>query len=71
MSGAGTILLNAVYLYVAIGIVTAIAFLSFGVTRVFAHPVPVSIPARIMLLPGTIVLWPLILARWLGPGKTS
>jgi hypothetical protein len=65
------LLLYGVYLYVLIGIVTAIAFLSVGVTRVFEHPAPVTIPARILLLPGAIVFWPLILVRWLGKGSTA
>jgi hypothetical protein len=71
MSGAGTILLNILYAYFAVGIVSALAFLCFGVTRVFAHPVSVTLPARVLLFPGAVVLWPLILVRWLRPGRTS
>ena len=67
----GAILLMGVYLYVLIGIVTAVAFLISGVTRVFVHPVPVSIPARILLLPGATILWPYVLVRWLGAEKAS
>jgi hypothetical protein len=69
MSGVATVLLIGLYLYVLVGIGVAIAFVAFGVTRVFAHPMPVTIPARILLLPGAIVLWPYILVRWLGSGK--
>lgn len=69
--GVGTILLFGLYLYVLIGIVTAVAFLIFGVTRVFAHPMPVTIPARVLLLPGATVLWPFVLVRWLGAEKAS
>ena len=69
--GVPTILLIGLYLYVLIGVVTAVAFLIFGVTRVFAHPMPVTIPARILLLPGATVLWPYVLVRWLGSGKAS
>ena len=68
---SGTILLMVVYLYVLIGIVTAVAFVISGVTRVFAHPVPVTIPARILLLPGATILWPYVLVRWLGAEKAS
>jgi hypothetical protein len=50
-------------LYVAAGLVTAIAFVIFGVTAV--QPAPVTIGARILLLPGTAALWPLVLSRWL------
>ncbi len=57
------ILLNALTLYAAAGVVTALAFVSFGVTRV--QPAPVSLGARILILPGAAVLWPYVLLRWL------
>ena len=56
-------LLNALALYAAVGVVTALAFVSFGVTRV--QPAPVSLGARILILPGAAALWPYVLARWL------
>ena len=49
--------------YVAAGLVTAIAFVAAGVTMV--QPAPVTLGARILLLPGATALWPLVLARWL------
>jgi hypothetical protein len=36
-------------LYAAVGIVTALAFVSFGVTRVLPHPLPVSVGARVLI----------------------
>jgi hypothetical protein len=33
-------------LYAAVGIVTALAFVSFGIARVLPHPMPVSVGAR-------------------------
>ena len=56
-------LLNIVALYAAIGLVTALAFVGFGVTKV--QPAPVSLGARILLLPGAAALWPYVLRRWL------
>jgi hypothetical protein len=56
-------LLNALALYVAIGVATALAFVGFGITRV--QPAPVSLCARILILPGAAALWPYVLARWL------
>ena len=49
--------------YAAIGAVTALAFVSFGVTRV--QPAAMSLPARILILPGAAALWPYVLARWI------
>ncbi len=59
------ILFSALALYVAIGIATGLAFVLFGVTRVFPHPVSVTTGARILLLPGATLLWPFVLRRWL------
>ena len=57
------ILLYAAALYAAIGIVFALAFVAFGVTRV--QPASVSLGARILLMPGAAALWPYVLKRWL------
>ena len=56
-------LINAFALYAAIGIVTALGFVTFGATRV--QPARVSLGARILILPGTAALWPYVLLRWL------
>ena len=56
-------LLNALALYATIGVVAALAFVSFGVTRV--QPASVSLGARILILPGAAALWPYVLMRWL------
>ena len=56
-------LLNLLTLYAAIGAVTAVAFALFGVTRV--QPAPVSLGARILILPGAAALWPYVLLRWI------
>ena len=50
-------------LYLMAGFATGIAFVIFGVTRVQAAPVTVG--ARILLLPGATALWPLVLSRWM------
>ena len=47
------------------GVVIAVAFLAFGVTRVLPTPAPVTLGARIMFFPGVIALWPYVLMRWL------
>jgi hypothetical protein len=56
--------LYALALYAAAGVIAAVAFVLFGVTQV--QPLPVSIGARILLLPGAFALWPYVTARWLG-----
>jgi hypothetical protein len=50
--------------YAAVGLVTAVAFVTFGVVRVLPQPAPVTIPARILLIPAAAALWPYVLLRW-------
>jgi hypothetical protein len=69
MHPAVAFLLDALALYAAIGIVTALAFVMFGVTRVLPEPAPVSLGARILILPGSVALWPYVLARWIRAGR--
>jgi hypothetical protein len=56
------VLLYLLAAYVAVGIAVALAFVTVGVARV--QPMPVTVGARIMLLPGAFVLWPLVAMRW-------
>jgi hypothetical protein len=48
--------------YVAVGSAVALVFVIVGVTQV--QPMPVTVGARILLLPGTFLLWPLVVVRW-------
>jgi len=63
MSIAGAILYGLAA-YAAAGAITALAFVSVGIARVLPQPMPVSLGARILLLPGSAALWPYILIRW-------
>jgi hypothetical protein len=51
-------------IYPAVGLIVAIAFVSYGVTRVLPTPATVTPGARLLLIPGAVVLWPLVLKRW-------
>jgi hypothetical protein len=63
MDMIATILLSGLVIYVAAGLVAGLAFVVFGVTTV--QSAPVTVGARILLLPGATALWPLVLSRWL------
>jgi hypothetical protein len=56
------ILFGAMVFYLLAGFLTGLAFVIFGVTQVQAAPV--TIGARILLLPGAVALWPFVVARW-------
>ncbi len=65
MNMIAVFLFSAFALYLAAGIVVGILFVIFGVSGVLAQPTAVTVGARILLLPGSILLWPLVLGRWL------
>jgi hypothetical protein len=58
------ILLYALVLYALIGLVTAVAFVSFGLAAVLPHNMTASLGARILFIPGAAALWPYVLVRW-------
>jgi hypothetical protein len=64
MSLGATLVLGVIAAYAAAGLVTALAFVCVGVERVLPQSATVSIPARILLIPGVVALWPYVVARW-------
>jgi hypothetical protein len=63
-----TIATALVYLlgsYIAIGLVFAAAFVSRGVQKVDHQASGTGIGFRLLIFPGSAVLWPLLLRRWL------
>jgi len=64
-AGIAMIVLTVLALYAAAGVAIGLAFVAFGVTRVLPEPAPVTLGARILLLPGAAALWPYVLMRWL------
>ncbi len=50
--------------YSAIGCVVAVAFLVFGVGRIDESARGVY-AFRLLLIPGLVLLWPLVILRWL------
>jgi len=49
--------------YLAVGFVVAVAFVMVGAPKL-THS-SFTLGARILLLPGSILLWPYVLLRWL------
>ena len=67
MHPVAAILLDALALYAALGILVAVAFVSVGVTHV--QPASMTLGARVLILPGATALWPYVLIRWLRARK--
>jgi hypothetical protein len=62
------LILTAIGLYTLAGLLVALAFVTMGVTRVLPHPAPVTMGARILLIPAAAALWPYVLYRWRSAG---
>lgn len=54
----------AATIYALLGLVFAVAFVGFGVTRVDAAAQGTHLGFRLLILPGVVALWPLLLHRW-------
>jgi hypothetical protein len=64
MLSIGMIALYAVALYVALGVVVGLSFVLFGASRALPEPIPLSVGARILIFPASVILWPIVLRRW-------
>jgi hypothetical protein len=56
----------AISLYAVAGLIFAIPFVTRGVGRIDPVARSGTIGFRILIIPGTIALWPLLLSRWIG-----
>jgi hypothetical protein len=64
MIAATLLILFAVYL--SCGLVFTIPFVLVGVGKIDPHAAHGSWAFRLMIIPGTIMLWPLLARRWFG-----
>ena len=71
MAGIETVeaVLQGFAIYAAAGVVFALAFLAFGLKRIDNGAKDTSLAFRLIVLPGLIALWPLMLIRWIAGGQ--
>ena len=50
--------------YVALGVVFGVTFVWFGVKRIDSQAVGTGVGFRILIFPGSVAFWPLLLRRW-------
>jgi len=50
--------------YAACGLIFAIAFALFGAKKIDPHAANGSWGFRLLIIPGSMALWPLLLKRW-------
>ena len=65
-----SILVTLLGVYLAIGFLFALAFVWKGIGKVDNDATSASVGFRLLILPGSMVLWPVLLRRWLKRRKT-
>ena len=60
-----SLLVQAAGIYVAAGLVFALPFLIKGVKRIDPDAAEGTLGFKLMISPGVVALWPLLLSRWL------
>lgn len=63
---AARLVVDAVAAYLGLGLLLALAFAALGPGRALPEAGRVTLGARLLILPGVALLWPLVAARWLG-----
>ena len=64
-------LLLPLAIYLACGVVFAIPFVLAGVQRIDPHAAHGSWGFRLLIFPGVVALWPLLMSRWLKAVRPS
>ena len=64
-----TAILQGAALYAAAGGVFALLFLLFGAARIDNGAKGAGLGFRLLIIPGLIALWPLMLIRWVTGGQ--
>jgi len=55
--------------YAALGVLFALAFVTRGVQRVDPAAKTGTLGFRLLIVPGAVALWPLLLRRWVACGR--
>jgi len=59
-----TTLVYALTAYAGVGLAFAVLFVWFGVERIDSEARGAGIGFRLLILPGVVAFWPLLLQRW-------
>lgn len=66
-----TLILLTFAAYASLGLLIAIAFVALGVNRVDPAARAAPIAFRLLIIPGSIALWPWVLSVWLKARRTE
>lgn len=64
-------ILGVLSVYLACGLAVGTPFVLRGVDRVDASAKGASLGFRLLILPGTVALWPLMLRKWIRADKSE
>jgi hypothetical protein len=64
-----TIVVYVLQAYAAVGLLFALVFLVRGLERIDAAARGAGLGLRLLLIPGVLALWPLLLQRWRKAGQ--
>lgn len=59
------VLLGALGVYLAVGVLFALPFVFVGVQRIDPDAAGAGIGFRLVILPGVVMLWPVMALRWM------
>ncbi len=58
------VIYSFIFAWLATGLIFAIPFALFGAPKILQDAAEMSVGARILIIPGTAILWPWLLWRW-------
>lgn len=64
-----TAVLNGLAIYAGLGVLFAALFLAFGLARIDHGAKGTGLVFRLMIAPGLVALWPVMLVRWIAGGQ--
>ncbi len=66
-----TIIFSGIMIYLLCGLVFALAFVTKGANKIDEGAQHSTIGFKIIIIPGTMVFWPILLNKWLKASKNS
>lgn len=63
-------IIAAIFVYGALGVLVAIPMVLRGINRLDPAAAEGTWGFRVLAIPGVMVLWPLVLVRWLKAGRS-
>jgi hypothetical protein len=66
---AAELFVSALFVYLLAGVLFAVAFLARGAGRIDPAAQGTGLGFRLIIGPGVVALWPLLLLRWMGSAR--